>query len=94
MPDLRCCAPADRDIGAGVEWVFQNRDDVAVADRNPVERHHPLAVGRPGEMHAVVGHRDQHLACTADLAETREYQADGLLQANVCLLYTSDAADE
>lgn len=34
-------------------------------------------------MHAIVDHRDQDLARTAEFAETREYQANGLLQAYI-----------
>ena len=70
-------------IGTGVERVLQYRDDVAVADRSPIKVHERFAVRRTREMHLLGGQRNQHLPSAAQLAKTREHDADRLLHSQV-----------
>src|SRR5665811_291603 len=44
-------------IYTGIEWILQNRDDIAVADRHPFEVRHPAFVRRPWEVDMVRLHR-------------------------------------
>lgn len=44
-------------IHTGIEWVLQNRDDIAVADRHPFEVRHPAFVRRPREVDMIRLHR-------------------------------------
>ncbi len=40
-------------VSTGVEGVLQHRNDIAVSDRHPFERDHPLAIRRARKMDAV-----------------------------------------
>jgi hypothetical protein len=66
-------------VGAGMERVLQQRDDIAVADRRPIERRHSLAVRRTREMHPLGLERQVHLPGAAQLAEALEDSAGDLL---------------
>ena len=66
-------------VSPGIKGVLQNRDHIAVPDRRPIEAHQFLAVGRPGKVGALGGHRHQNPAGAAQFAEPCEDQADHLL---------------
>ena len=71
------------DVSPCVEGVRQHGDHVAVADRRPLERGHPLAVGGAWEVEPVGRQRQQHLPGAAQLAEPREDQPDRLLKPQI-----------
>src|SRR4051812_9145880 len=79
-------------VGAGIERVLEYRDHVAVADRRPVEGDQLLAVGRPRKVNALREHRQQDLACTAELAEADEDQPDHFLDPPVRIKAEADLA--
>ena len=66
-------------IGTGMERVLQQGDDIAVADRRPVERCHFFAVGRAREMHSLGLESQMHLPGTAQFAEALENPAGDFL---------------
>jgi hypothetical protein len=37
-------------VGAGIEWVLEYRDHIAIADRRPIEGDQLLAIGGPREV--------------------------------------------
>src|SRR5215212_8365457 len=51
-----------------VEGVLQNRDDVAVADRRPIERDQLLAVRRSWKVDLIGRHREMHAASAAEIS--------------------------
>src|SRR5208283_1088864 len=53
VDDRRAILAPPVDIGACVERILQDRDDVATANRRPVESDHSLAVGRPRKMELI-----------------------------------------
>src|SRR5882672_2342309 len=67
-------------VSAGIERILQNGDHRAVADRRPVESHHPLSVRGARKMDLIGSHRQQHLSCTPQLAEAGEDEADRFLE--------------
>jgi hypothetical protein len=71
------------DVGAGVEGVLEDRYDVAIADRRPVEGDHSLAVGRSRKMQLVCRQGQKNLPRAAQLAEPREDETDRLLEPHV-----------
>ena len=68
------------DVNPRVEGILENRDDVAVADRHPVEAGHAAFVGGPREVDLIGFHREQHLARAAEFAEAGEDESDHLLE--------------
>ena len=70
-------------VNPRVKRVLENRDDVAVADRHPVEAGHAAFVGGPWEVDLIGFHREQHLACAAEFTEAGEDQADHLLETQI-----------
>ena len=71
------------DVRPRVEGVLQHRDDVAVADRPPVEGNQRLAVGRPWKVDPVRRQGQQDLSRTPESLEARENQTDHLLHTQV-----------
>ena len=80
------------DVDPRVEGVLENRDDVAVADRHPVEARHATFVGGPREVDLIGLHRKQHLPRAAEFAEAREDQPDHFLEPQVGIETKSDLA--
>src|SRR5215203_1403610 len=66
-----------------VEGVLQNRDDVAVADRRPIERDQLLAFRRSWKVDLISRHREMHAANAAELPKSLEDLADGFLDAQI-----------
>src|SRR5215210_8479193 len=66
-----------------VEGVLQNRDDVAVADRRPIERDQLLAVRRSGKVDLIGRHRKMHAASAAELPKSLEDLTDGFPDAQI-----------
>src|SRR5262249_23249136 len=66
-------------IGASIEGVLENRDDVAISDRSPLERRQCLAVRRVGKVDVLGGHPQQDLPGAAELPELLEDEPDHLL---------------
>src|SRR5829696_9465745 len=70
-------------VGPSVEGVLQNRDDVAVADRRPIERDQLLAVRRSWKVDLIGRHREMHAASAAELPKSLEDLTDGFLDAQI-----------
>src|SRR5258705_6612586 len=66
----RCVSRFSRTRKLQHKGILENRDDVAVADRHPVEAGHATFVGGPREVDLIGFHREQHLARASELAET------------------------
>src|SRR3954447_935234 len=66
-----------------VEGVLQNRDDVAVADRRPIESAQLLAFRRSGKVDLIGRHREMHAASAAELTKSLEDLTDGFLDAQI-----------
>src|SRR3954453_5136354 len=88
----RTCTPLDQrrallafavGIGAGVERIFQDRDDAAITNRRPFEAHQLLAIGGARKVHLFSGQRQQYLACATVLTEAREDYTDCFLHPQV-----------
>ena len=79
-------------INAGIERVLEHRDHIAVTDRRPIEGNQLLAVGRPRKVDPLCEHRQQHLACAAELAKAGEDQPDDLLYPPVGVKTEADLA--
>ena len=77
-------------VGAGIERILEHRDDVAVADRRPFERCHPLAVRGAGKVNALGPERQMGLASAAKLPEAAEDQSDRFLNPHVGIEAQSD----
>src|ERR1700737_3308834 len=67
-------------VNSCVKGILENRDDVAVADRHPVEAGHATFVRGPREVDLIRFHREQHLARAAELAEAGEDESDHFLE--------------
>src|SRR6185437_586384 len=80
IDDRRSMLALPVDAGAGVEGVLEDRYDVAIADRRPVEGDHSLAVGRSRKMQLVRRQGQENLPRAAQLAEPREDETDCLLE--------------
>jgi hypothetical protein len=67
IDDRRAMLALPVDVGAGVEWILEDRYDVAIADRCPVERDHSLAIGRSRKMQLIrrPGTRELAARCPA-----------------------------
>src|SRR5690606_30720996 len=72
IDDLSLLAALTVDVGAGVEWVLEHRDHVAVADRRPLHVYHPLAIGGPREMELIGAHRKMDLTSAAKFPKAGE----------------------
>src|SRR5208282_1490617 len=83
IDDRRAVFALPVDVGAGVEGILEDRYDVAIADRRPVEGDHSLAVGRSRKMKVIRRQGQQNLPCTAQLTELREDETDRLLEPHV-----------
>ena len=83
IDDRRAMLALPVDVGAGVEGVLEDRYDVAIADRRPVEGDHSLAVGRSRKMQLVRRQGQENLPRAAQLAEPREDETDRLLEPYV-----------
>jgi hypothetical protein len=68
-------------VNSCIKGILENRDDVAVADRHPVEAGHATFVGGPREVKLIGFHREQNLARAAELAEAGEDESDHLLES-------------
>ncbi len=66
-------------VDARIERVLENRDDIAIPDRPPLERRQCPAVRRIGKVDVLGRHPQQHLAGAAQLTELLEHQPDYLL---------------
>jgi hypothetical protein len=80
------------DVSAGVERVLQHRDNAAVPDGRPIEAHQLFAIGRSREVKLVSRHRQQYLACAAELAKASEDQSNRFLQAQIRIKPEADLA--
>lgn len=69
------------DVNTGVKGIFENRDDVAIADRQPGKAGHAAFVRRSREVDLIGLHRQQHLTRAAQLSEARKDEPDYLLKA-------------
>src|SRR3954468_16607284 len=83
LDDLDPCLAFAVGVGPGVEGVLQNRDDVAVADRRPIERDQLLAVRRSGKVDLIGRRREMHAASAAELPKSLEDLTDGFLDAQI-----------
>ena len=83
VDDLRAMLTLSVGVDTCVERILEHRDDVAIADRMPLEADELLAVGGPGETDLVRDQRQMCPARAAEFGEPREDQADRLLQASV-----------
>jgi hypothetical protein len=83
IDDRRAVFALPVDVGAGVEGVLEDRYDVAIADRRPVEGDHSLAVGRSRKMQVIRRQGQENLPRAAQLAEAREDETDRLLEPHV-----------
>src|SRR5207344_2283701 len=79
-------------IGAGIERILEHRDDVAVADRRPFERRHPLAIRGAGKVNALGPERQMGLPSAAKLPEAAEDQSGRFLNPHVGIEAQSDLA--
>src|SRR3954469_17587184 len=70
-------------VGPRVEGALQNRDDVAVTDRRPIERDQRLAFRRSGKVDLIGRHREMHAASAAELTKSVEDLMDGFLDAQI-----------
>src|SRR3954452_11850736 len=70
-------------VCTSVEGVLQNRDDVAVADRRPIESDQLLAFRRSRKVDLIGRHREMHAASTAELPKSLEDLTDGFLDAQI-----------
>jgi hypothetical protein len=85
-------------VNAGMERVLQHRNDIAVSNWRPIERCHPLAVGRAREMQLLDLERQMHLAGAAEFAKAPEDLARDFLnpeirieaETNVSMPYVAD----
>src|SRR3954465_472034 len=66
-----------------VDGVLQNRDDVAVADRRPIERDQLRASRRSGKVDLIGRRREMHAASAAELPKSPEDLTDGFLDAQI-----------
>ena len=71
------------DVNPSIKGVLKNRDDVAVTDRHPVEAGHAALVGGSREVDLIGFHREQNLACAAQLTETGEDESDHFLESQI-----------
>src|SRR5208283_5834333 len=76
VDDRRAMLALPVDIGASIERVLEDRNDIAIANRRPVEGDHSLTVGRPRKMELIRPQRQQNLPRAAQLAEPREDETD------------------
>jgi hypothetical protein len=79
-------------VGASIERILEYGDDVAVADRRPFERCHPLAVRGAKKVDALGPERQMGLPSAAQLPEATEDQSDCLLNPHVGIEAQSDLA--
>jgi len=79
-------------VGARVEGVLEHRNDVAVADRRPLERGHLLAVRGAGKVDALGPERQMGLPSAAKLPEATEDQSGCFLNPHVGIKAQSDLA--
>ena len=70
-------------VDPGIEGVLENRDDIAIPDRPPLERRQRPAIRRIGKVDVLRRHPQQHLAGAAQLTELLEHQPDHLLQPSI-----------
>src|SRR5271168_5413890 len=68
-------------IDTGIKGVLQHRNDIAVSDRRPIERRHPLAVGGAWEMYLLGLEREMNLSGAAKFSEALENPAGDFLYA-------------
>src|SRR5260221_564837 len=67
-------------VDARIKRVLENRNDIAIPDRPPLERRQRPAVRRIGKVDDLRRHPQQHLAGAAQFTELLEHQPDYLLQ--------------
>lgn len=77
-------------VGARVEGVLEHRNDVAVADRRPLERGHLLAVRGAGKVDALRPEGKMGLPSAAELAKATEDQSCRFLDPYVGIEPQSD----
>jgi hypothetical protein len=70
-------------VGAGVEGILEDRYDVAIADRRPVEGDHSLAVGRSRKMELIRRKGQENLPRAAPFPEPRKDETDRLLEPHI-----------
>src|SRR4051812_5904764 len=70
-------------VCTSVEGVLQNRDDVAVADRRPIERDQLLAFRRSRKVDLIGRHCEMDAASAAELPKSLEDLTDGFLDAQI-----------
>src|SRR3954469_8563297 len=70
-------------VCTSVEGVLQNRDDVAVADRRPIESDQLLAFRRSRKVDLIGRHCEMHAASAAELPKSLEDLTDGFLDAQI-----------
>jgi hypothetical protein len=73
-----------------VEGVLEDGDDVAIADRCPLETGQLLAVGWTRKVNSISGHRQQYLPRATEFAEPREDQPDRFLEPQVGIQAEAD----
>ena len=73
-----------------IEGSYENRDDIAIPDRPPLERRQRPAVRRVGKVDVLRCHPQQHLAGAAEFTELLKDKPDHLLQPSIRIEVEAD----